>query len=490
MNNTKINAAQFIEAIKDVAKQYEISSGKIGDIIANSIIKVYKKSKEECTLFVNVDVDNGIIDAYEELKVIDNLPDGEYDDFFEITVDDAKAFGDYKVGDICKRPFDVLSPKNFDVKDMRQIMQIFKQKLNEVNNFKIYDAWIEKVGELITAPIEKYDEKNRFYLVELDEGKNFGFLSEKECIPGETLLPGNKYKYYVKEVKQQSRGWPIILSRADAGFVKKIISLEIPEISTGEINIARIERIAGFKTKIAVTSATTNNSFDPVGICVGPKGSRIKALSEQLQGEKIEVMPFVEDKKEFLITAVGARNLEGLNFIPAKTEEDAPHATLVVAEDKLAIVIGKKGFNIKLISKMVGCSIDILTVQQAAASNLEYEPIDYAKYNVQRTPRTTSSYPNHNPNPNAARGNRFNLNNYMSNDELLSQLDEENPHSNDDIYKNLNASKVPAQTYIDNQNAMDDSMEDDFDYENADFGDLESEFADEINDILNEENKK
>ncbi len=489
MNNTKINAAQFIEAIKEVAKQYEVSSGKIGDIIANSIIKVYKKSKEECTLFCNVDVDNGTIEAYEELKVIDNMKDGEYDDFFEITVDDAKQFGDYKVGDVCKRPFDVLSSKNFDVKDMRQIMQIVKQKLNEVNNFKIYDAWINKVGELITAPIEKYDEKNRFYLVELDEGKNFGFLSEKECIPGETLRPGEKYKYYVKEVKQQSRGWPIILSRADAGFVKKIISLEIPEISTGEIIINRIERIAGFKTKIAVSAATTNNSFDPVGICVGPKGSRIKALSEQLQNEKIEVMPFIEDKKEFLINAVGARNIEGLNFIPAKTEEDAPHATLVVAEDKLAIVIGKKGFNIRLISKMVGCSIDILTVQQAASSNLEYEPIDYSKYNVQKTPRTTTgSYSHHSTNNMPSRNNRLNINDYMSNDELLSQFDETS-HSNDDIYKNLNVAKAPI--HVDNnQDVMDDTLDEDFDYENADFGDLESEFADEINDILNEENKK
>ncbi len=488
MNNTKINAAQFIDAIKEVAKQYEVSSGKIGDIIANSIIKVYKKSKEECTLFCTVDVDSGIIDAYEELKVVENLPDGEYDDFFEITLDEAKQYGDYKVGDICKKPFDVLSPKNFDVKDMRQIMQIFKQKLNEVNNFKIYDAWINKVGELITAPIEKYDEKNRFYLVELDEGKNFGFLSEKECIPGEVLTPGQKYKYYVKEVKQQSRGWPIILSRADAGFVKKIISLEIPEISTGEIIINRIERIAGFKTKIAVSAATTTNSFDPVGICVGPKGSRIKALSEQLQNEKIEVMPFIEDKKEFLINAVGARNLEGINFIAAKTEEDAPHATLVVAEDKLAIVIGKRGFNIKLISKMVGCSIDILTVQQAASSNLEYEPIDYSKYNVQRTPRPAgSSYPSHANTTNTRNSNRLNINDYLSNDELLSQFDESS-HNDDDIYKNLNVAKAPANT--NSVELMDDTLEDDFDYENADFGDLESEFADEINDILNEENKK
>ncbi len=488
MANTKINPAAFIEALKAVAKEYEISSGKIGDIIANSIIKVYKKSKEECTLFVNVDVDNGIIDAYEELKVIDNLQDGEYDDFFEITIDDAKKFGNYAIGDVCKRPFDVLSPKNFDDKDIRQIIQIFKQKLNELNNSKIFDAWIDKVGELITAPIEKYDEKNKFYLVELDEGKHFGFLSNKECIPGEVLRPGEKYKYYVKEVKQQSRGWPIILSRADAGFVKKIISLEIPEIATGEIEIVKIERIAGFKTKIAVV-ANTNASFDPVGICVGPKGSRIKALSEQLQNEKIEVIPYVEDKKDFLITAVGARNLEGLSFIPAKTEEDIPHATLVVSEDKLAIVIGKKGFNIRLISKLVGCSIDILTVQQAAAVHLEYSPIDYSKYGFAKSPNTYNSPRPTTPMSGNRRSARVNINDYMSNDELLSQLDENN-FSNDDIYKNLNVEKSQYtknhQVDIDEDNSLED-----FDYDNTDFSAFEDEFADEINDILNEqENKK
>lgn len=473
MSNEQINAKQFIDALKEVATQYEVSSGKIADIIANSFVKVYNKSKEECTLFVNVDVDQGKIKAYEELKVIDNLPDGEYDDFFEITLNDAKQFGDYKIGDICKKPFDIFSPKNFGPMQIRQIMQIFKQKLNEVNNSKIYDVWINKVGELITAPIEKYDEKNKFYLIELDEGKNFGFLSNKECIPGETLIPGEKYKYYVKEVKQQSRGWPIILSRADAGFVKKVLSLEIPEIATGEIEIVKIERIAGFKTKVAVISS--NTSFDPVGVVVGPKGARIKALSEQLMNEKIEVITYIEDKKEFLITAIGAKNLEGLKFINANNENDLPHATLIVADDKLAIVIGKKGFNIRLVSKLVGCSIDVLTLQQAQDAKIEYEKIDYAKYNVIRQSKTNTNYPSTNSN---FKNNKVDIKKYISNDELLSQLNETSK-SNDDLYKNLSMEK---NVYTNKQ----DPVMDELDYDDADLDDLEEEFADEINDILNE----
>ena len=140
MTENKMNPTAFIDALKEVAKQYEVSSGKIGDMIASSFVKVYSKLKEECTLFVNVDVDNGKIEAYEELKVIDNAPDGEYDDFFEITLDDAKEFGDYKIGDICKKPYDLFSQKNFSTSQIRQVMQIFRQKLNEVNNSKIYDA--------------------------------------------------------------------------------------------------------------------------------------------------------------------------------------------------------------------------------------------------------------------------------------------------------------------------------------------------------------
>lgn len=481
MSNSKINPNDFINALKDVAKQYEVSSGKIGDMIANSFVKVYTKSKEECTLFVNVDVDNGTIDAYEELKVIDNLPDGEYDDFFEITIDEAKQYGDYKIGDICKKPYDLFSPKNFGTTQIRQIMQIFRQKLNEVNNSKIYDAWIDKVGELITAPIEKFDDKNKFYLIELDDGKNFGFLSNKECIPGETLLPGEKYKYLVKEVKQQSRGWPIILSRADAGFVKKIISLEIPEISTGEIVIEKIERIAGFKTKIAITSS--NNTFDPVGICVGAKGARIKALSEQLNNEKIEIIPFIQDKKEFLITAIGAKNMEGLKFIEANSENDIPHATIIVSEDKLATVIGKKGFNIKLVSKIVGCSVDVLTVEQAKISNIEYDRIDYTKYNITRTSRTTpTNYSGINKSSSHA---KVNFEKYMSNDELLSQLNE-STDSNNDIYKNLTMEKTHFPHQTEHFSINNDDNLDDFDFDDADLGDLEEEFAAEINDALNE----
>ena len=482
MSEIKIDPTQFLEALKDVAKQYEVSSGKIGDMIASSFVKVYSKLKEECTLFVNVDVDSGKIEAYEELKVIDNVPDGEYDDFFEITIDEAKQYGNYQIGDICKKPYDLFSSKNFSTSQIRQVMQIFKQKLNEINNSKIYDAWIGKVGELITAPIEKYDDKNKFYLIELDEGKNFGFLSNKECIPGETLIPGNKYKYYVKEVKQQSRGWPIILSRADAGFVKKIISVEIPEISTGEISIARIERIAGFKTKIAVTS--NNNTYDPVGICVGAKGARIKNLSEQLNNEKIEIIPFIEDKKEFLITAIGARNIDGLKFIKGNNEEDNPHATIIVSDDKLATVIGKKGFNIKLISKIVGCSIDVLTIDQAKQNEINFEKIDYAKYSVVKPTRTTSSI-NYSQNTKTFNNKKVDIDKYMSNDELLSQLNE-NQDLNNDIYENLNASKnIYSKPHSSNSTIHDEIVED-FDYDDLDLDGLEEEFADEINDALNE----
>lgn len=484
-SNNQIDISKFIQEIKEIAKSYEISTGKVGDMIADSFVKVYTKGKEECELNVEVDTELGTIKASERLKVVENLKDGDYDDWFEITLDDANKFGVFKVGDFCDKPFNIFDFKNFGVTQIRQIMQIFKQKLNEVNNLKVYDEWHTKVGELINAAVEKKDEKAGFYTIELDEGKNFGFLAKKECIPNEELIPGDKYKFFVKEVKLQSRGWPIILSRADSGFVKKLITLEIPEISTGEIIIEKIERIAGFKTKIAVSLASTTSNYDPIGICVGPRGSRVKSLSEQLFNEKIEIISYKEDPKEFLVIAAGAKNIVGFKYNESKSEEDFPHATLVVTEESQPIIIGKKGYNIKLISKIAGCSIDIITVQEADESNFEYEKVVNVPHES-RFPRGQNNYQSNNNNNNSANNNkpvnkRVNLDKYQSNDDLLSQFEYISPKERDKFYNDVTTNESinvnPNEKYM--------SMDDNLDLE-EEIIDLSDEFADEINNVLNE----
>lgn len=479
----------LIKLICEIAKTHEVSQEKIKEMIIDSIIKTFNKQLPDCILNIELNLETGSMISEKVLVVVDDAPEGAYDDFVEITLSDSKKYGNYNIGDKCNINFDINDPKNFTKTQVLQTMQIFKQKLNEINNIKIFQEWSPRVGELIFAEIEKYDSRGGFYTVSLDDGKNFGFLSKKESIPTEDLKPGNKYKFLIKEVKEQSKGWPIILSRADAGFVMKLLEIEIPEIQSGEIEVNAIERLAGFKTKIAVSSH--NTSYDATAVCVGSKGSRIKTISEQLMNERIEIIKFNENKKEFLIIACGPKNIVGLKYNEPKTEDELPHATLIVNDDALPIIIGRKGFNIKLISKLVGCSIDINTIEQANDSKLEYEVINQMNYINERTPRKFNN------NDNRFNNNFSNENNYVtkkrniiSNDDLLSEIENLSSDELKDLY-DVNITKTNHSNFDNSLNISDEEefIESSNNLNSSLMDELENAFGDEIANILENDKK-
>ncbi|MGL4952100.1 MAG: transcription termination factor NusA [Mycoplasma sp.] len=359
-----------IELVRLLAEEHDVSQARIAEMLTDTITKIYNKNMPDEQIEVIIDFDKKEVFAKKILTVIEDLPEGEYDDFVEIPLREAKEHGEYKVGDTCEINFDIF--KFFKKNEVGMIMQIFKQRLNEINNEKIFKLWSPRIGEIVNCQVEKHDKTKNFYFIDLEDG-NVGFVSRAESIPGEILTPGQRYKFLVKDVKEQSKGWPIILSRADPQFVTKLLELEVPEIATGEITIEKAERIAGFKTKIAVSSY--NSSFDPCGVVVGPKGTRIKTISEIINGEKIEVVKYSDDPKEFLVSACGSKNIVGYNYTPAGENGEQAYATIIANEDMLPIIIGKKGFNIKLISKILNCGIDINTPAEAAQHNISYEPV-------------------------------------------------------------------------------------------------------------------
>ncbi len=393
---------ELLNLIQTVASGYQVSQAKVGDLFSDSVLKVLNKFLPDRVFQIEVNLETGEIISKAKYVVVDNLPDGDYDDFNEIPLDASKQYGDYKVGDQCLIDFNL--NKELTKQQITNILHIFKQKLGEINNAKVYDEWAPKIGQIINAEVEKGD-KSGFYIINL-ENNNFGFLSKKECIPGEILKPGNKYQFLIKEVKEHSKGWPVILSRADPEFVKKLLFQEVPEIATGEVKINVIKRIPGFKTKIAVSNAGDSN-FDPAAVVVGSKGMRIKNLSNIINNEKIEVIRYSDNFKDFLLNVCGQNNLVGYKIILPKDipvqsnntstndidlnavnsdegnektqdeikQENKPHVTLVVNDAILPVIIGKKGFNIKLIAMMLNCSIDINTVEQANKLNLDYEKV-------------------------------------------------------------------------------------------------------------------
>ncbi len=468
----------IIEQLKAIASQYEVSQDKIAEILVDIIIRAYNKQIPDQVIDCNINMENGKIKAHQHLKVIsDDIQEGDYDDFVEIPLKEAKEFGNYNIGDECLKPFDIFN--FFKKHEILTIMQVFKQKLLEINNQKVYVKWAPHVGELITGSIEKKDQTKGFYTVELGDG-NIGFLSRTESIPGEELIPGQKYQFYVKEVKEQSKGWPIILSRADAKFTLKLLELEVPEIASGEIKVEVIERIAGFKTKLAVSGE--NLSYDPASVVVGNRGSRIKTISDILNGEKIEVIKYSSDKKQLLLSACGVNNLVGINYVASTAEGEQDYATLITTEKLLPVIIGKKGNNIKLISKLVNCSIDINTVEEAQQRNIQYEQINNPEtINAQAGSVHGGARGWNKPSVGGYAKPKVMINNGISSDAILESMNNMSQKEIEDKFGiNLDVDTTVTQN-INSQPINYDDFEDDeeeqIEFEN---GDLADAFADEI----------
>lgn len=470
----------IIEHIKLLAQQYNVSQDKIAELLSEIITRAYNKQIPDQAINVRIDMESGKIVSEKVFKVIEDTDD--YDDFIEIPKSEANQYGSFSVGDECKVPFDILS--FFKKNEILTIMQVFKQKLIEINNARVYEKWSPRLGDVINCMIEKYDHTKGFYIIDLDDG-NFGFMSRNESIPGEDLKPGQRYKFYIKEVKEQSKGWPIILSRADAKFVQKLLEEEIPEIGSGEIVVEAIERIAGFKTKLAVSSA--NTSYDPASVVVGPKGFRVKTVSDLLNGEKIEVIKYTPDKKELLISACGINNLVGIKYVEAASENEQPYATLVTTEKLLPVIIGKKGNNIKLISKLVNCSIDINTVEEAKLHNIQYEQLNSPESlnNIQSTTNVSS---NRKWSTSSPKFESFKPNKPMveviSNQNILEEIanmSSEELAAKYDLNLNVDINAQQSQSTYNNYN--DDNLVEDEDFEEPDEfenNDLADAFADEI----------
>ncbi|MDR3257927.1 MAG: hypothetical protein LBT17_03955, partial [Mycoplasmataceae bacterium] len=252
------------------------------------------------------------------------------------------------------------------------LSQMFKHNVTSQSNKQVYNAWKPRIGEVVYAEVEKVDGKTGYATVNL-EG-TFGFVSRQETIMGEMLIPGQKYNFYIKDVKEQTKGWPIILSRADAGLVRYLISLNIPEVQEKIIEIKDIARVAGFKTKLSVISHQV--SVEPAGTIIGPRGSRIKTIQDQIHGEHIEVIEYDEDFKHYIVNVCAPAEIAGFSIIEPKTPEERRQIILVARADKLALLIGKRGANVRLISEMLKANIEINTIEEAHEANLQYQRVD------------------------------------------------------------------------------------------------------------------
>lgn len=365
---------ELLTAITYIADEKKIPRDAVVEALKNAIIKAYSKEYPEEVVEVNIDIDQKILDVNTVYNVVEDYED--LNDYCEISVARANEYykkhkidATAKIGDTFKKAIDLGKLSN---KIIEHIMQLFKQSIVSESNMEIYNQWKTRVGDVIYAEVETNNKHG--ISVDLGDGQ-FGYLSMRDTIPHEALIPGQKYNFYIKEVKQQSAGWPIILSRADAGLVKYLLRLEVPEIQEGIVEIVDIARIAGFKTKVALISHQPG--VDPCGTVIGQHSVRISAIRNQINNEQIEVFPYDDNFDHYIVDACSPAAIMGYKIVSEATSEHQKQLIIIVKHEQMALLLGRKGSNIRLISKILNADIDVKTPEDAQHEDLQYTRVEY-----------------------------------------------------------------------------------------------------------------
>ena len=339
----------FVKAIDELAEQRGLDVETVIMTMESAMLSAYSKylpvgSQAEVKIFH----DTGDMGIFEIRKVVDK----NSDDPKEISLKDALKYDSN--AEVGKEIRIEQNPPDFGRIAAQTVRQVVTQKLRDAERNIVYNAFAEKIGEMVSGTIYKIDGDN--VIVHLSD-QTEAELSKRERINGERYIQGTVMRFYVLEVKNKQRNPKIMLSRTHPGLLKKLLELEIPEIQDGTIQIKNIVRDGGSRAKVAVTSLDPN--VDPVGSVIGAGGIRVKSISQSLHGERIEAIVYSSDPLIFIKNSLVPARI-------AKVEPILDHekeAMVYVDQDQLSLAIGKQGQNVKLASKLTGWKINVATME-------------------------------------------------------------------------------------------------------------------------------
>lgn len=347
--------SDFIEALTQIEKDKGISKDIIFDALETALISAYKKNYGiSQNVKVYIDRDSGSVKVSAQKVVVQEVND----DKLEISLNDAlKLNPRYQIGDMVEVE---VTPKKFGRIAAQTAKQVVVQKLREAERNLIYDDFLNKENDIVTGIVTRADKRN--LLINL--GKLETTLPTTEQIQGDNYKPGDRIKLYVVEVKKTTKGPMIIVSRTHPGLVKRLFEQEVPEIFEGVVEIKAISREAGSRTKMAVYSH--NKDVDPIGACVGFKGTRVQSIVDELRGEKIDIIKWSSDMSEYIASALSPAKVVDISI-----DEKEKTAKVVVPEFQLSLAIGKEGQNARLAAKLTGWKIDIKSQEVSQEPNQE-----------------------------------------------------------------------------------------------------------------------
>ncbi|MBR2371983.1 MAG: transcription termination/antitermination protein NusA [Clostridia bacterium] len=348
----------FFLALEDLEREKGVSKEVFIQELENALACACKKQLGEATnVEVKLNSEKYTIKVYSYKNIVEVVEDPDK----EISLEEAQEIKkSYEIGG---RVAKEISPKEFSRVAAQTAKQVIMQKLKEIEKNQTLDQYSEKENEMLVGIVNRTKEDGTVY-VEIGKNQMEGILMPNDQIPGEKFKFGDKIKVYVKRVREFGKGVQVVLSRSCADFVKRLFESEVPEIRAGLVVIKSIAREAGYRTKIAVYS--TDPDIDAVGACVGAKGVRINAISNnELHGEKIDVIPWNENNFDFVANA-----LSPAKVLMVQGNEDKKEATVVVPDDKLSLAIGREGQNARLAARLTGWKIDVKSYTNAVKLGL------------------------------------------------------------------------------------------------------------------------
>ncbi|MGI9400098.1 MAG: transcription termination factor NusA [Rhizobiaceae bacterium] len=342
------NRLELLQIADAVAREKAIDRQIVIQAMADAIQKAARSRYGlETNIRADIDPKTGEISLQRILEVVDHVEDYSTQIALELARDKNPEIA---IGDSVSEQ---LPPMDFGRIAAQSAKQVIVQKVREAERDRQYDEFKDRIGEIVNGTVKRVEYGN----VIVDLGRAESIIRRDETIPRENFRYGDRVRAYIHDVRREQRGPQIFLSRTHPEFMSKLFTMEVPEIYDGVIQIKSVARDAGSRAKIAVIS--NDSSIDPVGACVGMRGSRVQAVVAELQGEKIDIIPWSAEAASFIVNA-----LQPAEVAKVVLDEDAERIEVVVPDDQLSLAIGRRGQNVRLASQLTGWDIDIMTEQE------------------------------------------------------------------------------------------------------------------------------
>ncbi|MDG1369675.1 MAG: transcription termination factor NusA [Paracoccaceae bacterium] len=347
MSNSAVSAnrLELLQIAEAVAREKLIDPDLVIEAMEDSLGKAARsRYGAELDIRANIDRKSGEMTMFRAREVVEEVENH----FIEMSLEEARAVNpEAEVGSIITDP---LPPMDFGRVAAQTAKQVIVQRVRDAERERTYEEFKDRVGEIINGVVRRVEYGN----VIVDLGRGEGIIRRDQLINREPFRVGDRVRSFIREVKEEARGPQIFLSRTAPEFMAELFKMEVPEIYDGVIEIKAVARDPGSRAKIGVISF--DNSIDPVGACVGMRGSRVQAVVSELNGEKIDIIPWTEDGATFLVNA-----LQPAEVAKVVMDEDAGRVEVVVPDDQLSLAIGRRGQNVRLASQLTGWDIDIMT---------------------------------------------------------------------------------------------------------------------------------